>query len=240
MGKIKKEKIIWCLLALAVVFALIPVVYNVYLKALQEDLINEYKASTENYREYLLDIRREMIDIKKYKLDITTNNTFNSRDIKTPVPEVKTNKYWDVGSVMGYIKIDKINVNLPVVQGSDLKSLKLGVGHMIETDLPGQIGNCALAGHRSYTYGKMFNRLGEVKIGDLVEVNYENTPYLYKIYEILIVEPTNLSVLNRKGDNKVLTLITCHPIDIANKRLILHGKLLEKNINKYDELHFIK
>lgn len=61
------------------------------------------------------------------------------------------------------IEIDKINVKLPVFQGVTGKSLKYGIGSFRKDILPGAIGNFSLAGHRSYTYGRMFNRLNELE-----------------------------------------------------------------------------
>lgn len=136
-------------------------------------------------------------------------------------------KEWEVGEVIGVIKIPKIDVDIPIIQGSDDVSLKLGIGHIIESDLPGQVGNCALAGHRSYTYGKMFNRLGEIVIGDTIEINFGKRTFIYQVYEILIVDPKDISVLNRNNRDTILTLITCHPIRIANKRLVLHCTLAQ-------------
>ena len=128
---------------------------------------------------------------------------------------------------MGTIHIPRINLNMPIVQGIDDSALDLGAGHIVESDYPGQIGNCVLTGHRSYTYGKMFNRLNEIEIGDEVEIGFEGVSFIYEVYHKKIIAPDDLSVLNRNEKDRVLTLITCHPIRIANKRMVLHCILRE-------------
>ncbi len=148
--------------------------------------------------------------------------------------EVNYLKSWEEGSIMGVIRLNRININIPIVQGTTDNCLSMGAGHIRESDLPGQLGNCVLAGHRSYTYGKMFNRLGEIQLGDEIEIDFGKMTFIYEVYQIRIVEPDDLSVLNRNDINRILTLITCHPIRVADKRLVIHSKL--KNKKKIDEI----
>lgn len=129
---------------------------------------------------------------------------------------------------IGIIKIDKINVELPIAEGVSLDVLKFAVGHMPGTAKLGEVGNCALAGHRSHTFGSFFNRLDEVAVGDEVEVEKgDGSLVTYVVYEKRFVEPDDLSVLNSSSKYKVLTLITCHPEINPTKRLIIHAKVKE-------------
>jgi sortase A len=124
---------------------------------------------------------------------------------------------------LGVIKIDKINVKMPILEGTNQSSLKIGAGQMKGSTPLGEIGNAVLAGHRSYTYGRFFNRLNELEEGDLIIVEAQGQTYQYKVFRILVVEPTDLSVLNRNNRDRVLTLITCTPIRTATHRLIVHA-----------------
>jgi sortase A len=96
---------------------------------------------------------------------------------------------------------------------------------MNETTLPGKDGNCVLAAHRSFTYGRFFNRLDEVFIGDRVNIETKNGMYRYTIFEKKRVLPNDTSVLDSKKGKKYLTLITCDPMKNPTHRLILVGKL---------------
>ncbi len=128
---------------------------------------------------------------------------------------------------IGVIKISKINVKLPIMAGATASNLKIGAGWMKQTTPIGQNGNTAIAAHRSYTKGRMFNRLNEVAIGDMIQIISEGKEYNYKVYNIVVVEPTDTSVLKGNTGESVVTLITCTPIKVATHRLIVQGKLVK-------------
>lgn len=128
-------------------------------------------------------------------------------------------------SLTGVIKISKIDLTLPILEGASQENLKIGAGHLEGTALLGEVGNAAIAAHRSRTYGRMFNRLNELKPGDEIVVEDKKQAYTYDVYNVVIVEPDDLSVLNRNGNDRILTLITCDPITTGTHRLIIHAKL---------------
>jgi len=125
------------------------------------------------------------------------------------------------------LEIDKIDIKLPVAEGVDLATLKFALGHMPKTASLGSVGNAVVAGHRSHSFGTYFNRLNEVAIGDTIKVTTGGQTYTYEVYETLIVEPDDLSVLRGSSSHKVITLITCHPIYTSTHRLIVHGVIKE-------------
>lgn len=126
---------------------------------------------------------------------------------------------------MGLIKIPCIGVELPILEGSSSAELKWGAGHLTGTALPGQPGNCAIAGHRNYTFGSYFSRLDEVKEGDSVTVEYQRSRYTYTVEKTFLVLPDDVSVLEQKTDETVLTLITCAPKGGNTHRLIVQAVL---------------
>lgn len=129
---------------------------------------------------------------------------------------------------IGVIEIQKIDVKLPIAEGVDLETLKFTVGHMPETSGLGEIGNTVLAGHRSNTFGAFFNRLDEVETGDEITIKKsDGTVISYEVYEKLLVDPDDLSVLKGSDTFRVVTLITCDPVINPNKRLIVHGVVKE-------------
>jgi sortase A len=127
--------------------------------------------------------------------------------------------------MLGVIEINKIGLKLPILQGATQENLKYGTGHLSGTALPGSEGNSAIAAHRSRSFGKMFNRLNEISVDDEIIVKDRNRTYIYKVYRTDIVTPDNLSVLESRKDEKILTLITCDPVDTATHRLIIQAKL---------------
>ncbi|GGG10054.1 hypothetical protein GCM10010912_63070 [Paenibacillus albidus] len=135
-------------------------------------------------------------------------------------PEVKVG-----GKVIAVIEIDKINLKLPVLEDATKANMKHAAAHMIETAPIGESGNAAIAAHRARTKGRLFNRLNEVAIGDEITVKTSGEVYTYEVYDISIVEPTDVSVLDGNNEDKILTLITCDPLVDPTHRLIVHAKL---------------
>lgn len=127
---------------------------------------------------------------------------------------------------IGIMYIPKINLQVAVSEGTDMKTLKYAVGHFSGTALPGKRGNSCFAGHRSYTYGEYFNRLDELKIGDLITIETKDGKYAYKVNKINVVNPSDTYVLDQTNDSEI-TLVTCTPIRIATHRLIVKGVLVK-------------
>jgi sortase A len=127
------------------------------------------------------------------------------------------------GEATARIVIPKIGVDKIVVEGVSLQVLKKGPGHFPETPLPGQEGNAAIAGHRT-TYGAPFNRIDELEPGDEVTVETVQGSFRYLVSEQLIVAPTQVDVLDDKGDDR-LTLIACHPKYSARQRIVVVAQL---------------
>jgi sortase A len=127
---------------------------------------------------------------------------------------------------IGVIRIESIDLKLPIVEGISAQDLKVAPGHIPGTALPGQIGNAVIAGHRSYSYGRMFNRLEQLEKEDTITIDMGGQSYAYVIYDKKMVDPTDISVLNHNNKDQIVTLITCD--EQGKQRLILHAKLKQK------------
>lgn len=129
------------------------------------------------------------------------------------------------GKITAILQIDKIDLKLPVLEGATKANMKHAAAHMKETAPIGEIGNAAIAAHRARTAGRLFNRLNEVGKGDTITVLTSGEEYTYVVYDVSVVEPTDVSVLEGNGDDRILTLITCDPLVNPTHRLIIHAKL---------------
>ena len=127
------------------------------------------------------------------------------------------------GEATAIIEIPRIGLERVVVEGVAVADLKKGPGHYPETPLPGQEGNAAIAGHRT-TYGAPFNRINELEKGDEILVQTLQGKFRYLVTEQLIVSPSQVEVLEDKGDNR-LTLTACHPKYSARQRIVVVGEL---------------
>jgi sortase A len=133
------------------------------------------------------------------------------------------------GQPLAKIMIPKINVDWTVVEGVQLTDLANGPGHYPGTPLPGQIGNAAIAGHRT-THGAPFYRINELKKGDRITIKTFTGKYVYVVFkDPFPVAPTDYFVVANTPDAE-LTLTSCHPRYSADQRLIVKAKLL-RNIS---------
>lgn len=136
----------------------------------------------------------------------------------------------DLKTVLGVLRIPKIELEEAVREGTNSSVISSALGHVTHTALPGEQGNCAIAGHRNYVFGRYFNRLDEMEPGDTIEIETLEGTYTYTVTESFVVEPKEVSVLDTmEGYN--LTLITCTPLFIGSHRLIIRAALNDAPLN---------
>ena len=134
--------------------------------------------------------------------------------------------------VMGYIKIPKIDVMLPVYHGTDEGVLQISIGHLEQSSLPvgGETSHCMMSGHRGLPSARLFTDLDKLKEGDTFTMTILNETLTYEVDHIWIVEPSDLSHLVLEDGKDYCTLITCTPYGINSHRLLVRAHRIE-NIN---------
>ena len=137
-----------------------------------------------------------------------------------------------VGEGLTRLKIPKIGLDVLVVEGTTPAALRAGAGHYPSTPLPGEVGNVGIAGHRT-TYGRPFNRLDQLRPGDVVELDTPIAVYTYKAVAPFaghgnpwVVLPTDVGVVAPIPGKRMLTLTTCHPKGSARHRLVMRFTLV--------------
>jgi len=121
------------------------------------------------------------------------------------------------------LSIEKLNIRVPVFDGTDDLVLNRGVGWIIGTAKSGEAGNIGIAGHRD----GFFRGLKDIALGDVVELMTLKEQATYLVDQIEIVGPENVEVLQPRGSPS-LTLVTCYPfyfIGDAPQRFIVHATL---------------
>ena len=207
-----KRKIINLVGGLLIIIGLLVVfgslILNIEQRAMQDVAIAEFKAEMRN--------NEKPIEVDDKTTDVTheeTEDKNESENVPTPIE----------GEILCILRIPCIESESPVREGVSQGVLADSLGHEPDTAAVGEVGNCVIAGHRNYSFGKYFNRLDEVNIGDLIYIDTLDETLSYEVTGIKVVEPTDLSVLDQT-DEEILTLYTCTPIYIGTHRLVITAK----------------
>jgi sortase A len=127
------------------------------------------------------------------------------------------------GDPVARLSIPRLDAVLYVVEGADARDLRRGPGHMEGTPLPGQVGNCIIAGHRD----THFRLLKNIHKGDEIVLQTRDGQFRYRVSQTSVILPNNTACL-RPTTTGVLNLITCYPfyyVGPAPKRFIVHADL---------------
>ena len=129
------------------------------------------------------------------------------------------------GDVLGRIEIPRLGVKVVILQGTTAQILRLGVGHIEGTALPGETGNIGIAGHRD-TY---FRALKDIRANDEIQIQTATGLSSYKVDSVQIVAPDDTGVLAPSAGSAI-TLVTCYPfyfIGAAPERFIVHARRVD-------------
>ena len=230
-----KDKTVKTKWGMRVVFAIgfllccFPLVYNMVEHKRQEEAVATYQKAVTHEEEKSLAEALERAAEYNSMLYQSSGAVVDQMDTDVLSDESYSNQL-DVGTgIMGSIEIPKINVNLPIYHGTEDEVLSNGIGHIQGTSLPvgGNNTHCVLTGHRGLPSSKLLVRLDEIKEGDLFFIRVCNKTLAYKVSDIQIVLPDDVSSLQIKSDEDLVSLVTCTPYGINNKRLIVTGKRVE-------------
>jgi sortase A len=125
------------------------------------------------------------------------------------------------GDVLGRIEIPKIALSVVILQGTTAQTLRLGVGHIEGTALPGESGNIGIAGHRD----TFFRSLKDIHRDDMILLQTASGVFSYKVDWIQITAPGDGGIV-ASTTKSALTLVTCYPfhyVGAAPERFVVHA-----------------
>jgi sortase A len=128
-------------------------------------------------------------------------------------------------SPIGRLEIPRVHVSAMVAEGTSPGVLSQAVGHAVGTALPGQKGNVTLAAHRD----TFFRHLGDVRSGDIIELEEPGHEYKYQVRFTAVVGPRDTWVLEPTG-KETLTLLTCYPFHFvgpAPDRFVIRARRVQ-------------
>ena len=209
-------------LTIGICMLLYPTVSNYWNSFHQTQLIEKYSQEVssidaEEYERILDEARRYNAQIAEKGID------WRLTDEKRAVYERTLNPFGN--GMMGYIKIPKIGVELPIFHGTKGMTMETAVGHMEQSSLPigGAGSHCMLAGHRGLMSVMIFTHLDELQEGDTFTLRVLNETMTYEVDQIRAVLPNDVSNLIIVPGQDLCTLITCTPYGINTHRLLVRG-----------------
>ena len=125
------------------------------------------------------------------------------------------------GDVLGRIEIPRLGVTIAILEGTSAQTLRLGVGHIKGTALPGELGNSGIAGHRD----TFFRPLKDIRANDEIRIQTASGISRYQVDWVRVVAPEDTEILSSASKPSV-TLITCYPfhlIGAAPERFVVHA-----------------
>jgi len=158
-------------------------------------------------------------------------------------------KHIPIGSGIAILRIPRFGsgYHMVVVEGTGYSDLEKGPGHYPGTAFPGQVGNFAVAGHRT-TYLHPFYNISELKPGDAIVLETKTMWFTYRVEDIPttkgypkisyqeIVDPSAVQVAypvpdqpnpSAKPSLKLLTFTSCNPRYSAAQRIVVHAMLAQ-------------
>ncbi len=138
----------------------------------------------------------------------------NEKVLKFDSVKKRLTSYPAYGSKYANIKIEAIDLTLPVYYGDNLEILSHGIGHYAGSYFPGEGGTVILAGHNNSGY---FDKILELKKDDTVIIDADYGTFKYKVDRTDIVNENNLEAFPIQNDREMLILYTCYPLGIGHK-----------------------
>lgn len=161
----------------------------------------------------------------KVSINVDSNKDNTNQETKIDTEKKTLENYPEYGTQYATIEIPRIDANLPVYFGDTLEILKKGVGHSSGSYFPGEGGSILYMGHNSK---KVFRRFSELQIGDKIKVTTTYGEYNYKIYDMQLINETELEKVPIQKDEEILMVYTCYPfnnVGYATQRYVVYAKL---------------
>lgn len=171
---------------------------------------------------------KEKFELATYLLQVITVKEIPTETIEPVLEHGVLVNYPTYGTKYADIKIDSINLNLPVYYGASYTILKSGIAHDEKSYFPGEGGSVVLAGHNFKTF---LARLPEAKLGDVISLETNYGTFDYEIYDTKIVKETAVEEVPIQEDEEILMIYTCYPINNighATQRYVVYAKPVEQ------------
>ena len=224
----KKIRVMFCVIIFmtGLGIASYPFISNMVAQWHASQVVKDYETNVEEMDEEKIDAMKEAA--KKYNEQLSNVVSVDDENENNEQGESYADLL-NIGESLGYITIPKINVNLPIYNGTSQDVLSKGVGHMEQSSYPlgGESTHCVLTGHRGLPSAVLFTDLDKLEIGDEFYLHVLDEILAYKVDQIKIVEPNESGDLEIIDGKDYCTLVTCTPYAINSHRLLVRGERTE-------------
>ena len=200
-----------------VAMVLYPMIGNIYSLYHSRADISSYQKTVDNLTDE--EISKMLESAKKYNELLAKGNV--DKDLSRSLNSKS--------DIMCYVELPSLDIYLPVFYGTEEKTLLKGCGWLENTSLPigGIDSHCVISGHTGLPNAEMFTKLDQMKKGDMFYIHVLDTVLAYRVDNIESVNPNRVDLLAIIEGEDHVTLLTCTPYGINDKRLLVRGERME-------------
>lgn len=204
-----------------------PVISRIYYETEASSAVTDFDTTVSEIDQEEIDRRMGLAYAFNDALVSNTLSDPYSEDHKAGIAEYA--RMLEVNEKMGYVKIPKIGVQIPMYAGTGEEVLQKGIGHLEGTSLPvgGNSTHSVLTAHRGLPNARLFSQLDQLQIGDKFYVHNIGGTMAYQVDQIKVIEPSDFSDLLVVPGHDYVTLLTCTPYMINSHRLIVRAHRVE-------------
>lgn len=210
------------LLVSGILVILIPHLTDFLYKHRAGNIISDFDKSSEQEEDALSELYEIM---KQHNITIFEEG---QSELKDPFSYEQIGldlaKYGFEENIVGYVKISKMNVELPIYLGASKENMRLGAVHLSQTSYPigGNNSNTVIAAHRGMSTTAMFRDIELLKTGDTIQLTNFWETLTYEVVETKIINPNDVHEILIQANRDLVTLITCHPRRANYQRYVVY------------------
>lgn len=227
--------VIFLVFLVGVALLVYPSLGNMISCVQQQQVVDEYQKQVAKMLKSDVAMQKQLaVDYNNALEQITLQDPFSEETKPTEAetePAQTIDEYYRALSInnenmMGYIKIPKISISIPIYHDATEVQLQKGIGHLKGTSLPigGAGTHCVLSGHTGVPGNMLFTDLDKLEIGDKFYLHVLDEVLAYRVDSIKVIEPDDTSQIQIVPGKDFCTLLTCTPYGINSHRLLVRGE----------------
>ena len=212
---------------LALGLTLYPLIFNQYNQQHQSQIHTAYQEQVEQMEDADILIARTMATAynEALKPGVQDRDAYSRNALLAAAQDYDSQLDITGSGIMGYVRIPKISVTLPIYHGTDSNTLSAGIGHLLGSSLPigGESTHTVLTAHSGMASQKMFSDLDQLGEGDVFYLEVLDEVLAYQVDAINTVLPHDTTYLGITTGEDYCTLVTCTPFGVNTHRLLVRG-----------------